>query len=80
MRQYLDTRHYNMPFKNVAVQGFGALTPGMPATVADVEAAQAELKTTALMYAGGAVAVALIADWFFSRRKYAANRRRRSRR
>lgn len=76
MRQYLDTRHYNMPFKNVAVQGFGALTPNMPATVADVAAAQAELKSTALLYAGGAVAIALVADWFFSRRRYMANRRR----
>lgn len=27
-RTYLDTRHYNMPYKNVAVQGFGQESPG----------------------------------------------------
>ncbi len=83
MRTYLDTRHYNMPYYNVPLSGLGAtlaLDPAStPATVADLEAAKADSKKTVLMVAVATVGLALVADYFFSKRKYRANARRRAR-
>ncbi len=71
MRQYADLRHYNMPFKNVAVQGFGAtIDPSvMPVSQADLEVFRSDIHKMVMWHAIAVIGVAIAADYFFSRRK-----------
>lgn len=61
-RQYLDTRHFNMPWKNVAIQGFGATDWKAPASNALV------------LYASiASVVVALAIDHFLDKARMTPN-------